>query len=89
MPTSIPIIDFCNICGYRPEAAPWGDAGKDPSFEFCPCCKVEWGYQDSNPVAIGRFRTLWLQKGAPWSERRVEHDGLSTNERLAHIGVII
>ena len=48
---------YCRVCGYRSDEPPWGDDGRSPSFNHCPCCGVEWGYQDLLPTAAERFRT--------------------------------
>jgi hypothetical protein len=46
--------------------APWGDDGRTPLFEYCPCCGVEWGYPDATPTGARRFREQWLQRGGEW-----------------------
>lgn len=72
----------CRVCGYLPEDPPWGASGDLPSFEICPCCGLEWGYEDSGLLSTQRFRARWIGKGAPWSTRSVPHDGLSVETRL-------
>ena len=37
---------YCRICGYRLGFEPWGDDGKTPTYEICPCCGVEFGNED-------------------------------------------
>ncbi len=78
---------FCRVCGYRSDEAPWGDDGRSPSFDLCPCCGVEWGYQDLVATAAEQFQARWLAEGAPWRDRKVPADGLATEERLRRIGV--
>jgi hypothetical protein len=39
----------------------------DPTFWFCSCCGVEFGYQDATPAGARRFRSERLQRGATWS----------------------
>jgi hypothetical protein len=56
----------CRICGLKLDVPPWGDDGRTPSFEFCPCCGVEWGYQDATAVGARRYREQWLKAGAAW-----------------------
>jgi hypothetical protein len=77
---------LCRVCGFWSDEPPWGDDGRSPSFEYCPCCGVEWGYQDLLPSAAERFRATWLAEGAPWQDRKVPADGLTTDERLRGIG---
>jgi len=50
----------CPVCGY--------DALSDPAhntFEICPCCGVQFGYDDFN-TSHDELRRQWLKKGAPW-----------------------
>ena len=77
----------CRVCGYEPVEPPWGLDGRTPSFDYCPCCGVEWGYQDSSPVGTERFRSAWLEVGGPWRDASEPHDGLTLAERLRRIGV--
>ena len=74
----------CRVCGYLPEDPPWGTTGDLPSFEICPCCGVEWGYEDSGFQSTQSFRSRWIAKGAPWTDRRAPKDGRSTEQRLQH-----
>lgn len=77
----------CQVCGYEPAEPPWGADGTSPSFDFCPCCGVEWGYQDASPLGIEMFRTAWLGAGAPWRDASEPRDGLTVAVRLSRIGV--
>jgi hypothetical protein len=64
---------------------PWGLDGRCPTYEYCPCCGVEWGYQNSLPASVERFRSEWVRRGGTWTDRTVPADGLTTNERLRHL----
>lgn len=64
---------------------PWGLDGRCPTYEYCPCCGVEWGYQDSLPASVERFRSEWVRRGGTWTDRTVPADGLTTNERLRRL----
>ena len=75
----------CRVCGYYAEDPPWGGSGLEPSFDYCPCCHVEWGYQDSLPEAARQFRARWVAAGAPWDDEDFDHDGLTTEERLKNV----
>jgi hypothetical protein len=56
----------CRVCGLAQASPPWGEDGQTPLFEHCPCCGVEWGYQDATPLGARRFRESWIRKGARW-----------------------
>jgi hypothetical protein len=58
----------CRVCGLRQETPPWGPEGHTPLFEHCPCCGVEFGYQDATPTGARRFRSQWIESGAAWAE---------------------
>lgn len=77
----------CRVCGYEPPSAPWGGDGRTPSFLRCPSCGVEWGLQDTTLSDVSRYRTAWREKGAPWVDPSVPHDGLGVPDRLRRLGV--
>lgn len=56
----------CRVCGYELNEPPWGNDGMSPSFEICPCCGVEFGYEDVSLQSIRTFRSKWLASGSPW-----------------------
>jgi hypothetical protein len=57
---------FCRVCGLRQADPPWGEDGRTPTYEICSCCGVEFGYEDSRPESVRRYRTEWIRKGAEW-----------------------
>lgn len=86
MPSDLPLDPrFCRVCGYLSDLLPWGEDGRSASFEICPCCGVEWGYEDSLPQGVRAYRQEWLERGAPWFTPEEPHDGLTTEERLARV----
>ncbi|MRX33220.1 hypothetical protein GJR93_09365 [Aminobacter sp. MDW-2] len=55
-------IYLCRVCGFDnyPDA-PWGADGHMPSNEICPCCGVEFGYDDDGgPDFLSRRRKHWV-----------------------------
>lgn len=68
MPSSELPNYFCRVCGFRNSLPPWGKDGRTATFEYCPCCGVEFGYQDSTPAGARKFRSEWLSNGCAWSE---------------------
>lgn len=77
----------CRVCGYRSEDPPWGEDGKSPLYDFCPCCGVEHGYQDSSPMGARNYRAEWIGAGAEWEETDVKPEGWDLNEQLRYIPV--
>lgn len=58
----------CYVCGAPAEDPPWGHDGRTPSFDICPCCGCEHGYEDSTLAGIERLRAAWLAAGGHWRE---------------------
>ncbi|MFI0416547.1 MAG: hypothetical protein ACH255_20705 [Candidatus Thiodiazotropha sp.] len=65
-------IHNCRVCGFFLEDPPWGHDGKTPLFEFCPCCGVEFGYQDASLEGVKRFRDKWIKDGMKWDEGKLK-----------------
>lgn len=64
-------VGLCLVCGLDCVTVgvgePWGASGRDPSFDFCPCCGTEFGYQDSTLDGARASRRRWLSAGAKWT----------------------
>ena len=60
---------YCKVCGLYIETPPWGKDGNCPTHEICPCCNVEFGYEDYTIESAKRFREKWMNQGANWSEQ--------------------
>jgi hypothetical protein len=75
----------CRVCGWLLREPPWGVDGRSPLFDYCPCCGVEFGYQDATEDGARRFRDLWVERGAPWSEPEECPDAWKLDEQLAHV----
>lgn len=74
---------YCRVCGYDPgDPPPWGADGRLASFDICPCCNVEWGYEDSTFESTANYRSRWINDGAKWTSRNQTPDDLSVEERL-------
>lgn len=58
---------FCPVCGLPlGDFAPWGEDGRTPTYDICPCCGVEWGNEDTDRKSRCEFRRRWLASGAEW-----------------------
>ncbi len=44
---------------------PWGPSGEAPTYEYCNCCGVEFGYGDGNSAAINAHIERWKRGGVP------------------------
>ena len=64
---------MCPVCGFDSLAEPAFDEHGLPSYEVCPCCGFEFGFDSSNePAAFARYRNKWLESGAVWFISRMK-----------------
>jgi hypothetical protein len=68
----------CPVCGWPLNEEAWSyHAASDswnPSWDICPCCGTEFGYQDFVPGGDQielrkehkRLRRQWIAEGYPW-----------------------
>jgi hypothetical protein len=55
------LLSKCKVCFYDcNDFLPWGMDGASPSYDICPCCGVEFGYEDSSEQGVLRYRERWL-----------------------------
>lgn len=57
---------LCPVCGY-PELDEPPYLNGQASFEICPCCGYEFGYNDPNPASKETFLRNWVRMGTPWA----------------------
>lgn len=75
----------CRVCGYKSEDPPWGIDGRSPLYDFCPCCGVEHGYQDSSLAGARRYRAEWIAAGAKWEEANAMPERWDLGEQLRDV----
>jgi hypothetical protein len=57
----------CRICGYSNKDYPWGEDGKSPSYQICPCCGVQFGINDITPEDMQRYFKEWEKNDLRWN----------------------
>ena len=76
----------CDVCGYsRLSQPPWGDDGKTPTYDICPCCGVEFGYEDCTQKSKDSFREKWLNNGAKWFDESKKPQNWDLEEQFRNI----
>lgn len=62
---------LCPVCGYDLDFQSWD--GQSPSDEICPCCNIQFGYDDAAGGDTERRREIhakwradWIDAGMPW-----------------------
>ena len=77
----------CLVCGWPelldPPRSPAGVA----SFEICPSCGFEFGYDDdAKGLTYAQARARWIAGGMPWwSKSRSAPVGWNPSQQLARI----
>ncbi|WP_320669551.1 hypothetical protein [Patulibacter defluvii] len=79
------VVDRCRVCGLAQSTPPWGEGGRTPTYEYCPCCGTEFDYQDATLVAVLRQRRAWLSAGGAWSDPNAMPVGWRLDEQLRAI----
>lgn len=92
---------YCLVCGWDGlNKEPYLGSGDVPSFETCPSCGFEYGFDD-NPSASGNYpsewnrqmivdayRKQWIDGGMLWwSEKEKAPAGRDPKRQLLNIGV--
>lgn len=78
-------IYFCRVCGFQNVEPPWGYDGRTPLYDFCPCCGVEHGYQDSTPLGAQKYREQWIKQGAIWVDKKLRPHTWDLHEQLKNV----
>jgi hypothetical protein len=75
----------CRVCGLLFDEAPWGEDGKTPSFDICPCCGVEFGYEDATADGCRSYRIRWIAEGAIWWDESQRPEPWNLETQLQNI----
>lgn len=55
----------CPVCGFDGLKEAPIDACGCATFEICPCCGTEFGYDDATTSHV-ELRRSWIAQGMPW-----------------------
>ena len=79
---------ICPVCGYPGLDEPaWDNKYGTPSYNICPCCGCEFGYEDATPKAKDSYLRIWIHNGAPWRKPELKSQEWNLKNQLAHIGI--
>jgi len=59
--------------------------GTTPLYDYCPCCGVEFGYQDATLLGARNFRAKWLAGGAEWASPDERPSGWHLEDQMEHV----
>lgn len=77
--------DKCRVCGLEQAAPQYGPDGQEPSFDFCDCCGVEFGYGDMTLKGIQNHRNAWRAEGWNWHDPSKKPKTWSIEEQLKQV----
>jgi hypothetical protein len=78
----------CPICGFNGLKEPPYNKENDPSFEICPCCGFEFGFDGENsPERFGEYRKHWIAEGTPWFNSKLKPINWDYKKQIEKIGV--
>ncbi len=76
---------YCRVCGLQQPVAQYGEDGVSPSYDFCDCCGVEFGYGDATLLGILNHRRQWAATGHKWHDPSKEPTGWSFEDQEVQI----
>lgn len=82
---SQPYSHECRVCGYHTEEYPWGEDGKSPKYQICPCCGVQFGKEDIDLESIRTYRQKWQKKGGKWFQKKEKPNDWNMDEQMGNI----
>jgi len=64
---------ICPVCGFDGLKDPPYNKSNEPSYEICPCCGFEFGFNGTdNQIAFTDFRQRWISSGAHWFMQKLK-----------------
>jgi len=76
----------CSVCGFDGLKEPPYSEEKEPSYEICPCCGFEFGFDGANiQIVLTDFRQRWIKNGAHWFIPRLEPKNWDIKRQLSNL----
>jgi hypothetical protein len=82
------VPQLCLVCGLAVQDGdeePWGPGGDNPTYNFCDCCGVEFGYEDFALEGVLRARERWMAAGMPWFKPAMRPEHWDAKAQVAQI----
>lgn len=78
----------CPVCGYEGLDEPPKSEDDSHSYEICPCCGFEFGFDDeSEGHSYQSYRRNWVVEGARWFIEEKRPENWNLKDQLRKIGV--
>ena len=80
---------LCPVCGWSHLKHPPRNATGGASFEICPCCGFEFGFDDDDQgLTYEEARRRWVEAGRQWwSTSRKAPEGWDAGQQLRDAGL--
>lgn len=79
---------ICPVCGYDKLSEEPYDDGENPSYEICPCCGFEFGFDDqSRKLTYEEYRNQWIAEGMQWFNPSKKPDNWDYKKQFNNIGI--
>lgn len=77
---------ICPICGYdKLEEPPYDEFG-EPSYEICPCCGIEFGFDLENyHITQEEYRKKWINNGGEWFDPQEKPQKWDIRQQLKNV----
>ena len=70
-------LKCCRVCGLEySDYYPWGEDGKNATYDNCVCCGCQFGYDDDEETcgtSISAYRKTWFNSGVPLFEPKSKY----------------
>lgn len=78
-------MKVCPVCGFSGlKNEPY--EGTVPSYEICPCCGFEFGFDDySEGWTHEQYRDKWIQSGMIWFDPKLKPTDWNSEQQLKNI----
>lgn len=77
---------ICPICGYdKLEEPPYDEFG-EPSYEICPCCGIEFGFDlENDHITQDEYRKKWINNGGEWFDPQEKPQEWDIRQQLKNV----
>ncbi|MDF9825351.1 hypothetical protein M2475_001806 [Breznakia sp. PF5-3] len=76
----------CLVCGYLGLYEKPYDKNGCASYEICPCCGFQFGFDDKDQgKTFESYRIKWISDGAQWSNKKKQPRNWSLEEQLKNL----
>jgi len=77
---------LCPVCGFNKLNEEPFSKKNEPSYEICPCCGFEFGFNgENNKRSFNDYRQRWIADGAIWFSAEVKPKDWNYKKQLENL----